>query len=137
MNPADTAESFIGLHEYRDRQELREFLDVDPVKIEWCAAFVNSVLELQNIPSLNDIDYPYPLTARGFLAWGEPITKQNIQEGDLVIFPRGAESWKGHVGFYVGATEKSWIILGGNQDNTVSYKLFNPDKAIGIRRWSE
>ena len=95
------------------------------------------MLELQNIPSLNDIDYPYPLTARGFLIWGEPVTKQNIQEGDLVIFPRGSEGWQGHVGFFVGATEKNWIILGGNQDNTISYKLFKPSRAIGIRRWVE
>ena len=95
------------------------------------------MLELQNIPSLNDIQHPYPLTARGFLSWGNPVTKQNIKIGDIVIFPRGSEGWQGHVGFFVGATENYWIVLGGNQDNTVSYKLYKPSRVIGIRRWSE
>ena len=125
------------MHEYHNRQELQDLLSIDPVRTEWCAAFVNAMLELQNIPSLNDIQHPYPLTARGFLSWGNPVTKQNIKIGDIVIFPRGSEGWQGHVGFFVGATENYWIVLGGNQDNTVSYKLYKPSRAIGIRRWSE
>ena len=112
-------------------------MNVDPVRTEWCAAFVNSILKLQNIPNLNDIEHPHPLTARAFFDWGIAVDKDNIQEGDLVIFPRGSASWQGHVGFFAGATDTYWIILGGNQDNTVSYKLFKPSRAIGIRRWSE
>ena len=136
-NSAESAEQFIGLHEYRNRKELKSFLGVDPVRTEWCAAFVNATLEMDNTPSLNTIQHKYPLTARAFLDWGVAVDKDNIQQGDLVIFPRGSESWQGHVGFYVGSTDNYWIILGGNQDNTVSYKLFKPKRAIGIRRWVE
>ena len=78
------------------------------------------------------------MAARSFLEWGWPVNPIDIQEGDIVIFPRGAEAWQGHVGFYVSTTEEGrWIILGGNQDNTVSYKVYDPHKSLGIRRWIE
>ena len=133
----ETAQSYIGLHERNNRQELTELLEIDPVRTEWCAAFVNAILEKDSIPSLNNLNHPYPLTARAFLDWGEPVNKEDIQLGDLVIFPRGAEGWQGHVGFFAGATETHWIILGGNQNNTVNYQLFKPNRALGIRRWNE
>lgn len=137
-NTTEIASEYIGLHEYHNRQQLKDLLNIDPVRTEWCAAFVNSMLELDGIPSLNDINHKYPLTARAFLDWGNAVDKNNIQPGDLVVFPRGKASWQGHVGFYVGTTEQGrWLILGGNQDNTVSYKVFNPSRALGIRRWSE
>ena len=76
--------------------------------------------------------------ARSFLGWGSPINPQDIQRGDIVVFPRGREGWKGHVGFYVGrAKNGSWIILGGNQANQVRYDLYDPKRALGIRRYSE
>ena len=95
------------------------------------------MLELDGIPNNND--HEYPLTARAFLDWGAPVELEDIKKGDLVIFPRGNEGWQGHVGFYIGEHVDSdkWVILGGNQDNTVSYKLYDPKKAIGIRRFKE
>lgn len=137
QDPTVTAVEFLGMNEYQNRNQIKELTGVDPVRTEWCAAFVNAILEMDGIPSLNDIDHPYPLTARGFLQWGMPVAKEDIQKGDLVIFPRGNSSWQGHVGFFIQEYNGQWIILGGNQDNTVSYKLFNPSRAIGIRRRTE
>lgn len=131
------AREYVGLHEVKDRRKLNELLNVDPVQTEWCAAFVNKVLQLQGIPNLHDVDYDYPLMARGFLQWGESVDfEDEIRRGDIVIFPRGSEGWQGHVGFYVGTMDGKWIILGGNQDDKVSYKLYPPYMAIGIRRGS-
>ena len=67
-----TASQYVGLQERQDRREIQELIGVDPVRTEWCAAFVNAILEIEGIPNLHDIDYPYPLTARGFLKWGLP-----------------------------------------------------------------
>ena len=136
-NPADEAKPYIGLQEQQDRQELKAFLGIDPVRTEWCAAFVNAVLELNETPSLNTLNHPHPLLARSFLDWGSSINPQDIEYGDLVIFPRGGISWQGHVGFYIGRYPHTgeWIILGGNQNNKVTYSLFKPSKAIGIRRF--
>ena len=133
---SDTARQYVGLQERQDREEIRELVGVDPVRTEWCAAFVNAILEIDNIPNLHDIDYPYPLTARGFLKWGLPVAKDDIQSGDLVIFPRGNQGWQGHVGFYVRTMPNGdWLILGGNQDKSVKYSLYKPRRAIGVRRW--
>jgi uncharacterized protein (TIGR02594 family) len=138
-DPVIAAQPFIGLEERANREELKELMSVDPVRYEWCAAFVNAILELENIPNLNDIEHPHPLLARAFLQWGEPVEKENIQRGDLVVFPRGNEGWQGHVGFYVETVVEDdveyWVILGGNQDQSVSYAQFNPNSSIGIRRY--
>jgi uncharacterized protein (TIGR02594 family) len=140
-DPLQTASAYIGLEERANRQELKQLMSVDPVRYEWCAAFVNAILELDNIPNLNSIEHPYPLLARAYLEWGETVARSDIQRGDIVIFPRGTAGWQGHVGFYV-ETEivdgvEHWVILGGNQDQSVSYGLFAANHALGIRRWNQ
>ena len=139
-NSVITAQPYIGLQERVHRDELKELLEVDPMRTEWCAAFVNAVLELDSIPNLNNqTKYP-PLMARSFLFWGERVEPADIQRGDVVIFPRGTQGWEGHVGFYVDTQfingKEIWIVLGGNQSNEVRYDFYSPNKALGIRRYS-
>ena len=70
-NSVITAQPYVGLEERVHRDQLKQLLDVDPVHTEWCAAFVNSVLEIDGIPNLNNqTQYP-PLMARSFLYWGQ------------------------------------------------------------------
>lgn len=135
-NSVITAQPYLGLEERQDRTALRELTGVDPVRTEWCAAFVNAVLEIDGIPNLNDQDRYPPLMARSFLHWGERVEPQDIRRGDIVVFPRGNQGWQGHVGFFVEQQNGWWVILGGNQSNQVRYELYNPRTAIGIRRWS-
>jgi uncharacterized protein (TIGR02594 family) len=135
-DPVTTAQEYIGLSERQNRSELRELTGVDPVRTEWCAAFVNAVLELENIPGSSSVS-DNPLMARSFLLWGEPVEPVNIRRGDIVVFPRGTQGWQGHVGFFVQEQNGQWIILGGNQSNQVRYDLYNPSRALGIRRWNE
>ena len=139
-NSVITAQPYIGLQERVHRDELKELLEVDPMRTEWCAAFVNAVLELDSIPNLNNqTKYP-PLMARSFLFWGERVEPADIQRGDVVVFPRGTQGWQGHVGFYVDTQvvngKEIWIVLGGNQSNEVRYDFYSPSKALGIRRQS-
>lgn len=136
QNPIHSAAVYINYSEDYNRQELKEFIGVDPVRVEWCAAFVNSVLEETGIPS--NKNHKYPLTARAFLDWGHVISKDDISPGDVVVFPRGNQGWQGHVGFYirtvtVGDTDY-YAILGGNQNDKVSIELFLATTALGIRR---
>jgi uncharacterized protein (TIGR02594 family) len=111
------------------------------VRTEWCAAFVNAILEKDRIPNLYDTGSPAPLLARQFLEWGSRVEKSAVQRGDIVIFPRGNQGWQGHVGFYVDTViidgVEHWWILGGNQDQSVSYALYRPSYAIGVRRWRD
>jgi uncharacterized protein (TIGR02594 family) len=130
------ASKYIGFHQKTHRRELQEFMDVDPESINWCAAFINAVLKEMDIPGSDTVS-EWPLTARSFLRWGIRVREPSI--GDIVIFPRGKESWQGHVGFYYGTEyrngRKFYQILGGNQGNAVTIELFPARSAISIRRW--
>jgi len=132
------AEQYIGLDENKDRNQIKKLVGVDPVYTQWCAAFVNFVLDIQGI-SGSEVTSDYPLLARSFLTWGEEVLDKP-RKGDIVVFPRGDKIWQGHVGFFIEEVQYEnktrWIILGGNQDNTVSYAKFDPKKAIAIRRKS-
>jgi uncharacterized protein (TIGR02594 family) len=130
----DVAIQFIDYNEFNNRAELKEYMGVDPYRIEWCAAFVNAVLNSNDIPGSESVT-DYPLMARSFLKWGEEVDEPRI--GDVVVFPRGA-SWQGHVGFYMGSQERNgkeyYVILGGNQSDKVSLELYPANLALSIRR---
>lgn len=134
-----TAYEYIGFTESSNRKELQSLLGVDPRTVQWCAAFVNSILRENNIDGSESISST-PLMARSFLDWGDPVDhkKDSPQLGDIVIFPRGRASWQGHVGFYVDTVtldgKEYWRVLGGNQNNSVNIELYDPKKALGVRR---
>lgn len=136
MNPVYQGIQYLDYTEKENRSELKELTGVDPVRVEWCAAFANAILEQSDIPS--NKDHKYALTARAFLDWGEAVDKPKM--GDIVVFPRGNEGWQGHVGFYVKEQEIDGVlyyyILGGNQKNSVRVDLYRADRALGIRRAS-
>ena len=138
MSTVSAATPYIGLEERQNRKELRELTGVDPVRTEWCAAFVNAILELEDIPGSESVS-DNPLMARSFLDWGTRVEKVDVQKGDIVVFPRGNQGWQGHVGFYVQTQvhngKEYWLILGGNQDNKVRYDLYPANRVIGIRRF--
>ena len=123
------------LEEVKDRNIIYQLLSVDPVTTEWCAAFVNMILEQNGHPTSSEVSQ-YPLMARSFLEWGNPVNKP--QQGDVVIFTRGNSGWQGHVGFYVSTKivngQPHYSVLGGNQDNAVSIKQYPVSNLIGIRR---
>ena len=133
-----TAQPYVGLQERQNRAEIRELTGVDPVRTEWCAAFVNAVLEIDGIPGSSSVS-DNPLMARSFLTWGERVARSDIQRGDVVVFPRGDAGWQGHVGFYVETQildgVEYWVILGGNQRNQVRYDFYRPNRALGVRRY--
>jgi len=133
-NQIVSAYSYYGWSESTHRKELEELVGVDPVETEWCAAFVNAILRREGIEGSDSVS-EYPLTARSFLSWGMAVKEP--KSGDVIIFPRG-EPWQGHVGFYVRTALvdgiEQYVILGGNQNNSVSVDYYPASKAIGIRR---
>jgi uncharacterized protein (TIGR02594 family) len=124
-----TADEFFGLHEVENREELTEFLEYDPAVYAWCAAFVNAIFREYGIEQTGS------LLARSFLSWGEPVDEP--QYGDLVIFKRGDEGWQGHLGFFIRRYGNSYLILGGNQDDRVTYDFYPISDVLGIRRLKE
>jgi len=126
VNP--TAQQYLGLHEKKNNESLYEILGVDPLKTEWCAAFVSHVLKQDGIPTAE-----HPLWSRSYLEWGKKVKEG--RKGDLVIFKRDGSDWQGHVGFFVSETHSFILVLGGNQNNKVGYKLYPKKNLLGIRRF--
>lgn len=93
----------------------------------WCAAFVNWVNKMAGLPISGK------LNARSFLDIGTETTKPKI--GDLVVLWRESkDSWKGHVGYYIRASNDKVWILGGNQDNEVNIKSFPKSRVLQYRK---
>ena len=129
------ASSYIGLHERRNRDQIKTLVGVDPVRTEWCAAFLNAILKRQGIPGSESVSEA-PLMARSFLEWG--IGVDAPEYGDIVIFKRGTRGWQGHVAIYLGTVERNgrtyYRMLGGNQNDSVNIMHYPASKLIAIRR---
>lgn len=94
----------------------------------WCSAFVNWVA-LKSEKQRSGI-----LTARSWLKVGTEAKKPTI--GNVVVFWRESkQSWKGHVGFFIGySQDKKYIYcLGGNQNNQVNIKAYPSYRLLGFR----
>jgi uncharacterized protein (TIGR02594 family) len=87
----------------------------DPSKIPWCGDAVETAIKLA-LPDEAVPDNPY--LAANWAKWGKPVQPQR---GAVLSFWRGSPtSWKGHVGFYAGESDKHYYVLGGNQSNSVT-----------------
>lgn len=95
----------------------------------WCSAFVNWVALKANKQG------SAKLNARSWLTVGKKVVKPSV--GDVVVFWRESKnSWKGHVGFFIGYSEDQTKIycLGGNQNNQVNIKAYPVYRLLGFRR---
>ncbi|WP_010182442.1 TIGR02594 family protein [Aquimarina agarilytica] len=133
----NTALSQYGIKEYQNSQNpeiLKYFHEIGKSWVTtdetaWCSAFVNWVAKM------NCFVHSGELTARSWANIGTTVNNPSI--GDIVIFWRESlQSWKGHVGFYIGYSEdRKWIYcLGGNQNNQVNIKAYPSYRLLGFRR---
>lgn len=98
--------------------------DEDP----WCGLFVAhcvaTALPAEPLPS-------NPLGARNFQTLGIAC---HPQYGAIMPFWRDTPNgWKGHVGFYHHETSSHYVILGGNQNDQVSYASIIKGRLLGAR----
>lgn len=98
-------------------------------EIPWCSTFVNWVawkagLQFSGKPN-----------ARSWLNIGTQVNSP--EPGDIVVFWRESpESWKGHVGFFLGISpdRKRVYCLGGNQGNRVSVSAYRLNTVLAYQR---
>lgn len=119
------ARKWLGKAEIGSNEELSRLTGVNVAKVPWCAYFVNAILEKQGLRGTDSG------LARSYLKWGKAT--DNPKAGDIVVFQRGNSNWQGHVGFYIKETSTHILVLGGNQDNQVSYKYYPKSKVLGYR----
>lgn len=115
----------------RHNQDILDFFrdaghaDVKRDEVPWCAAFVGACLKRAGHEGTGS------LLARSYLDWGQVL--EYGQPGAVVILSRGQDQWTGHVGFWVGETEGSHILVGGNQSDAVTVAAFDKKQLLGIR----
>lgn len=117
------AESYVGLHERKNRSKIKEVTKVDPVRIPWCAAFVNGILKQLGFSGTNSN------AAISFSKYNVPT--KTPKTGDIVVF-------RHHVGFFKGFVTKKnrtmVAVLGGNQSNRVKVSYFPTRKVLSYRK---
>ena len=129
---------YIGMREIVDKDKhnvviLKMFAEIGYNQVlddetAWCSCFIN-YLALKIHASRSG-----KLNARSWMHAGQP-TKTPVP-GDIVVFWREKpESWKGHVGIFIGYNEHGNIYcLGGNQDNEVDISVYYKERVLGYRR---
>jgi uncharacterized protein (TIGR02594 family) len=130
--------TYYGLRDIEGKENNQQILvffketghnDVKDDETSWCSVFMAYCAK-----ELNQ-KYPKSATARSWLDQGVKVKKP--LPGDLVIFWRESpNSWKGHVGIYLGydKVNDEIITLGGNQDDMVKIKKYPANQVLGYRR---
>lgn len=110
-------------------------LPTEPDETAWCSSAINWVAKQAGVMGSGSA------AARSWLGWSSArsIELSEAMPGDVVIFWRESpNSWKGHVGLYVGLgpDANTILVLGGNQGNgtKVSIEAYAIDRLLGVRR---
>ena len=130
QKPVTVAKNWEGKHAVHNRKELKDALNVDPLSVAWCAAFVNTILKQSGFEGTGS------LQARSFLNYGS-VTR-HPEYGDIVVFSRGRNQFAGHVGFYIGEEVVEGVryilVLGGNQRKEVNVAYYPANYVLGYRK---
>jgi uncharacterized protein (TIGR02594 family) len=87
----------------------------------WCSVAMASAAKAAGLP------FPPPNVnpaARSWLTMGVRVAPGDVQPGDVVVWPRGKASWKGHVNCVQDVRHRGGKVevraIGGNQSNAVT-----------------
>jgi uncharacterized protein (TIGR02594 family) len=133
MTPYEIAKEELGVTEIPGPAANARILEYDRTttlaarsdEIAWCSSFVNFCHVQAGVRGTGSA------SARSWLHWGRPCQPY---EGCVVVMSRGTNPALGHVGFYV----RDWdaeriVVLGGNQDDSVSYGVYAKSRVLGYR----
>ncbi len=124
-----------GLHEVKNRSALMAWLRSDgktlgdPAKLPWCGDAIQTCLAL----TLPDEPQPVnPYLARNWLKIGVKLETPVL--GCILVFWRGSKAGSsGHVGLYAGEDGSNFIVLGGNQSDSISLVKIAKSRLLGAR----
>lgn len=124
-------EAVLGLHEKRDHDRLAKWLKSDgrtlgdPAQLPWCGDAVDTAISisLPKEPRPGDLGKNV-YWALNWMFFGMPCSPAY---GCIAAFKRPSG---GHVGFLVGQTKTHYLVLGGNQGDSVSCVLIAKDRCV-------
>lgn len=93
--------------------------------IAWCGLFEAVCFALHDIePVFGATDTDKFLWANAWAQFGIPLDRPRV--GCVVVFPR-------HVGFYVGESGDDYLVIGGNQSDSVKIAAFAKENVTALR----
>ena len=96
--------------------------------VPWCGLFVGHCIG-STLP-----DEPLPAGLLAARSWTSLGSKTDPRLGAVMVFWRDSPSgWQGHVGFYAGQHGSNYLILGGNQNDSVNYAWQPASRLLGSR----
>jgi hypothetical protein len=123
----------LGLNERNNFKELSSWLKsggkyINPIKQPWCGDAIETAVLL----AYPDEPVPTnPFGARNWLKFGKEV-KPTF--GAIGVFWRGRKSgWAGHVGILVDEVGPHYVVLGGNQSNSISLAKIAKSRLLGAR----
>jgi len=90
--------------------------------VPWCSSFVNWVVIKAGLKGTKSA------AAQSWLRWG--VELETPVKGCIVVFSRVSG---GHVGFFVGETDKHIFCLGGNQRDSVNISAYKKERFLSYR----
>lgn len=149
VTPFSIGHRFIGIKEFKGEEDNPMLLAMlrltgegafdgwpEHDEVPWCSAFLNWVFWLLRLPRSRS------LRARSWLQVGRAVHLDDATVGyDVVVLWRGENppgpdviKAPGHVGLYAGHDKDYVMLLGGNQQDTVSVQAFPRARILGVRR---
>jgi uncharacterized protein (TIGR02594 family) len=104
------------------------YAKIDHDDVAWCAAFLGACLERSGINSSRS------LMARSYAEWGTRLA--TARTGAIAVLKRTSNPALGHVGFVVGETDSTLLLLGGNQGDAVCVSEFPKSRLLSLHRRS-
>lgn len=125
------ARSLVGTKEYGrgDNPVIMQWAELADIPgysgddIPWCGLFVAHCLSAAGIDPIDQ-----PLWARNWAKFGTKL--DDPAYGAVMVFVRNGG---GHVGFYVGEQGSSYLILGGNQSDSVNVSPVSKSRLMAVR----
>lgn len=130
---------FLGIKEYAGTKDnnpvimnMAKELGVSNIytsdEVAWCGLFMCYLCHITGKPQpFKSYDI---LRAKSFTKWGNEVKKPEF--GDILVFSRPEGS---HVGLYISETSTTYVVLGGNQSNSVSFTEIAKSRLIASRRY--
>jgi uncharacterized protein (TIGR02594 family) len=142
----EVMQSRIGIQEYPGAKNnpviLRWFAEIGHPEIidettSWCSVCASSAAIESGLPCP---PVKVNMMARSWLQWGVKVKPDDIQPGDVAVWPRGNSNWQGHVNVVESVVGDRVICVGGNQsglrggDAVTRAKPRPISEALGFRR---
>ena len=110
----------VGLHERRNRAQLRRWLGVDPARTRWCGAYVAA--------RLRALGKPLPRNALAVSAWRHWGRSVQPRPGVVAVFRHS------HVGIVAAVRPGCVLVTSGNDSNAIRTRCRRPS-SIASYRW--